>query len=167
VRRVGAPIAAGVVGLYAAILALDLAVLTPWEPIVSERAYPVDAVRFLKENGVHGNLATPFDWGQYVLWNLHPEVKVSFDGRYETVYPEEVAADNFNFVRAERDWRRLLTQYPTELVLVARAQPVAPLMAREPGWALAYEDPVSRVYIREDKIIRTFSPPTTGRAKPP
>jgi hypothetical protein len=167
VRRVGAPVVAGLVGLYVIVVALDLAVLTPWEPIVSERAYPVDAVRFLKANGVRGNLATPFDWGQYVLWNLHPDVKVSFDGRYEAVYPEEVAADNFNFVRGEGDWRRLLTQYPTEMVLVARAHPVAPLMAGEPGWALAYEDPVSRIYLRADKIPRTVPPPTIGRKASP
>jgi hypothetical protein len=167
VRRVGALLAAGVLGLYAAILALDLAVLTPWEPIVSDGAYPVDAVRFLKANGVRGNLATPFDWGQYVLWNLHPEVKVSFDGRYETAYPEEVAADNFNFIRGEGDWRRLLTQYPTEMVLVARAHPVAPLMEKEPGWALGYEDPVSRIYVRVDKIPRTVPPPTIGRGPSP
>lgn len=167
VRRFGSPIAVGVAGLYIAVVALDLAVLTSWEPIVPERGYPVDAVRFLKANGVHGNLATPFDWGQYVLWNLHPEVKVSFDGRYETAYPEAVVADNFNFARGEGDWRRLLTQYPTEMVLVARAHPVAPLMAGEPGWALAYEDPVSRIYLRADKIPRTVPPPTIGRGTAP
>jgi hypothetical protein len=61
----------------------------------------VEVVDFLRVNGVRGNLATPFDWGQYVLWKLHPAVKVSFDGRYETVYPEEVARDNFNFIRGE------------------------------------------------------------------
>jgi hypothetical protein len=94
-------------------------------------------------------------------------VKVSFDGRYETAYPEAVVADNFNFARGEGDWRRLLTQYPTEMVLVARAHPVAPLMAGEPGWALAYEDPVSRIYLRADKIPRTVPPPTIGRGTAP
>src|SRR5262249_56337116 len=110
--------------------------------IVSARGLPLNAFDFLRANAVGGNLATPFNWGEYVLWKLHPSVKVSFDGRYETVYPEEVATDNFNFMNGKGEWRRLLTRYPTEMVLVARAYRMAPLMAGEPGWTLAHEDPI-------------------------
>ncbi len=166
-QRFATSAAAIVSALLAALLVVDLAVLTPWAPIVSARAYPVEAVDFLRVNGVRGNLATPFDWGQYVLWKLHPAVKVSFDGRYETVYPEEVAADNFNFVRGEGDWRRLLARYPTDMVLVGRAHPVAPLMAVEPGWTLVHQDPIGLLYVRADRSQRNWRPPSTARGALP
>jgi hypothetical protein len=166
-KRLATSVAAGIAALLVALLIVDLAVLTPWVPIVSARAYPVEAVDFLRVNGVRGNLATPFDWGQYVLWKLHPSVKVSFDGRYETVYPEEVAADNFNFVRGDGDWRRLLTHYPTDMVLVGRAHPVAPLMAVEPGWTLVHQDPISLVYFRADRSVGVWQPPAVTRGTLP
>jgi hypothetical protein len=33
-----------------------------------------------------GRLITPFDWGQAALWAVGPDLKVSIDGRRETVY---------------------------------------------------------------------------------
>jgi hypothetical protein len=35
-----------------------------------------------------GRLAVWFDWGQYAIWHLSPRLKVSWDGRRETVYSE-------------------------------------------------------------------------------
>jgi hypothetical protein len=166
-QRLWASVAGGAGALLAALLVADLAVLTPWKPIVSARAYPVEAVDFLRVNGVGGNLVTPFDWGQYVLWKLHPAVKVSFDGRYETVYPEEVAADNFNFIRGEGEWRRLLGRYPTDMVLVGRAHPVAPLMALEPGWVLVHQDPIGQIYVRVERNRAAWRPPSTARGTLP
>ncbi len=44
------------------------------------------AVALLKQSGAGGNMAVPFDWGEYVLWHLGPAIKVSIDGRRETLY---------------------------------------------------------------------------------
>ena len=48
--------------------------------------FPVKAVALLKQSNVAGNMAVHFDWGEYVLWHLAPRIKVSIDGRRETVY---------------------------------------------------------------------------------
>ena len=40
-------------------------------------AFPARAVALLEQSGVSGNMAVPFDWGEYVLWHLGPRVKVS------------------------------------------------------------------------------------------
>jgi hypothetical protein len=36
-----------------------------------------------------GRLLTTFDWGQYAIWHLGPAIKVSLDGRRETVYSND------------------------------------------------------------------------------
>ena len=53
-------------------------------------AFPARAVAVLRASGVRGNMAVYFDWGQYVIWRLGPRIKVSYDGRRETVYPESL-----------------------------------------------------------------------------
>jgi hypothetical protein len=50
--------------------------------------FPARAIALLKQSGVHANMAVPFDWGEYVIWHLGPNVKVSMDGRRETVYSD-------------------------------------------------------------------------------
>ena len=37
--------------------------------------------------GLSGNLWTSFDWGEYAIWHFGPVLRVSIDGRRETVYP--------------------------------------------------------------------------------
>jgi hypothetical protein len=51
---------------------------------VNPDKFPVRAVAFLKNARVSGNMAGEFDWGQYVIWNLGPSIRVSLDGRRET-----------------------------------------------------------------------------------
>ena len=35
------------------------------------------AVALLKQSGIKGNMAVPYEWGEYVLWHMSPGVKVS------------------------------------------------------------------------------------------
>src|SRR4029079_8387051 len=54
-----------------------------------------EAVLSAKLNGLQGRMLTFFDWGEYAIWHLGPEVKVSMDGRRETVYSDDVIARHF------------------------------------------------------------------------
>jgi hypothetical protein len=47
------------------------------------------AGRALARAGLHGRLVTWFGWGQYALWHLSPDLRVSMDGRRETIYSAE------------------------------------------------------------------------------
>jgi len=111
--------------------------------------YPVVAVDALRQSDASLNLAVPLDWGEYALWFLAPQVKVSIDGRFATVFPEQVVADNFDFFTSAPTWRRLLDQYPTEAVLLPTdwSSPIR----REPGWQRAYGDAVAEIYIRSER----------------
>jgi hypothetical protein len=42
--------------------------------------------------GRDGRLWTTFDWGEYAIWQFGPALRVSIDGRRETVYSESVIA---------------------------------------------------------------------------
>jgi hypothetical protein len=78
----------------------------------------VAAVNLLKQSGVSGNLATEFSWGEYVLWHLGPAIKVSIDGRRETVYSQDVYQKNISFMFGTGNWDAVLKDYPTDMALV-------------------------------------------------
>jgi len=42
--------------------------------------------------GARGRLWTAFGWGEYAIWHYGPALKVSIDGRRETVYAEDYVA---------------------------------------------------------------------------
>ena len=111
--------------------------------------YPVGAVRALQEAGAQGNIAVPLDWGEYVLWFLAPAVKVSLDGRFATVFPEDVVEDNFNFFTGARGWERLLERYPTQAALVPAGWP-CPVRSLS-DWRLAYRDRSTELYVKADQ----------------
>jgi hypothetical protein len=84
---------------------------------------PVREVDLLALAGAEGNLATPFGWGSYCAWRLHPKIKISMDGRYEAAFPESTFQLNSDFYdKRGPDWDRLLREYPVDYVLLEFTQ---------------------------------------------
>ena len=127
------------------------------------QVYPARAVGVLRDSDVSGNLAVHFDWGEYAIWHLAPALRVSVDGRRETVYDEEIYSANIQFIFGVGDWDRLLDDHPTDLALVPRHLPVYNLLLLKPGWSPVYEDDVAAVFARDGSPlaarIRATPPP--------
>lgn len=119
----------------------------PSEP---EPYFPIQAVSLLKQSQVEGNLAIPFNWGEYAIWHLEPNVKVSMDGRRETVYSEEIYQANLAFQYGVNEWDAILEEYDTHLVLVNVSSAAFNLMRMKPGWELVYQDAISGLFARND-----------------
>jgi hypothetical protein len=111
--------------------------------------FPARAVALLERSGVRGNLAIPFSWGEYALWYLGPGVKVSIDGRRETVYSDENYGRSLDFERGTGDWDALLKTAPTDLVLIRTGSRAATLLSRTGGWVPLYADTFSVLLARE------------------
>ena len=63
-------------------------------------------------------MLTEFDWGEYIIWELNGNCRVAIDGRYETVYPEYVAREYFEFAEGGPYLRKYLDKYPHDLILL-------------------------------------------------
>jgi hypothetical protein len=99
----------------------------------------------MKTNGIHGNILNPFDWGEYLIWHL-PESRVSTDGRYWTVYPDQVLKQNFVFHNEQGGWFYMLDLYPHEVILTTHNNKG---LEQRKDWTKIYEDPVARIFIKE------------------
>jgi hypothetical protein len=110
--------------------------------------FPVRAVQALKRAGVGGDMITFFDWGEYVIWHLGPGVRVSMDGRRETVYPDDVYRESLAFLYGVGRWDALLDRGRPALALVSRGFAAYNLLRCAPGWTVIVEDDHSALFAR-------------------
>ncbi len=110
-------------------------------------ACPVDAVEFLQNEKVHGNLLVPFNYGSYALWQLRGKMRVSMDGRYDLVYKAATFQRVEGFFAARPGWHDLLTTPAPEAVLVPRSADVYFKLRKEPGWREAWRGPIDAVFL--------------------
>jgi hypothetical protein len=113
---------------------------------VSPAQFPIEAVATIKRQHLRGNLAVPFDWGEYAIWHLYPDCRVSIDGRYTTAYPDDVIRQSWTFVAAEPGWDAPLRE--ASIALVGAAQAARRKLASDPEWAEIHSDSTACVFVR-------------------
>ncbi|MDX2175385.1 MAG: hypothetical protein SF028_02835 [Candidatus Sumerlaeia bacterium] len=117
--------------------------------------FPVREADILERSGLAGNVVTPFAWGCYLKWRLHPAVKVSMDGRYEAAYPEASFLANQAFLNKEgADWAGVVRRHRIDFVVLDLAQErLRPEDLGPLGFRLVYEDPgVSALLVSEARL---------------
>jgi hypothetical protein len=161
--------AAAALPLLLSVLLVGLGWLMDFRQILDrDPETPVAAVALLKQSGTSGNLAVDFDWGEYAIWHLGPRIKVSIDGRRETVYTDEVYDQNVSFMLGIGEWDALLEQYPTDMALVKKSRAVYNLLRLDPNWVLAYSDEYSALFARKGSaLLQTLQHTTTEFSPPP
>lgn len=139
--------------------------------------YPVDAVQFMADHNLGGKAVVAFNWSQYVIAALGPQVSVGFDGRYDTCYPLDVVDMHFDFqlgaagemrnrlsTSGSLDGTQILKHNEPDLVLIDRhyVNPVG-IMETEaarnaPDWVLLYRDRVAEIWGRSGRYADPASP---------
>jgi len=116
---------------------------------VDPELYPVQATDFLLKNGATGRLLLPFEWGEYAIWHLFPSCQVSIDGRFRTVYPENVLIDHYLAAVEPARWELLMATYQPDLAMIPRSPAVDEFARRGiQGWTTVHVDPLAVVLVR-------------------
>jgi hypothetical protein len=82
-------------------------------PIVATWAPDLEAMASLKHAG-GGRIVTPFNWGQYAIWHLAPRLRVSMDGRRETVYSDARLAEHEGILTGTPEGLAALAEWQVE-----------------------------------------------------
>jgi hypothetical protein len=128
--------AAPLISRYASCLPVD----GPWVP-------DPDAARFIALNRLTGRLVTWFDWGEYAIWHFGPDLRVSMDGRRETVYSEQTIQAHRRFYAADDTAFPYLRVLNPDYIWVPQRLPIAARLA-DAGWATVFSGPISVVFAR-------------------
>ena len=102
--------------------------------------YPVAAVEFLQKNHLSGKILNGFNWGEYLIWSLYPSCRVAMDGRFETVYGDDLCRLHSEFYYGRPGWRKFLEQFPPDFILVDPRSQVYALLKDAPDWLQIYGD---------------------------
>ncbi|HYO24736.1 MAG TPA: hypothetical protein VEQ85_07285 [Lacipirellulaceae bacterium] len=138
--------------------------------------YPVDALQFMADHRLGGKTVVAFNWAQYAIAALAPQITVQFDGRFDTCYPQEVIDMHFDWLLGdvgprERsaasgpiDGTRVLEHGQPDLVLAetryktTRAIMQAEAARENPAWVLLYSDSVAELWGRASRYDDPASP---------
>ncbi len=77
---------------------------------------PSEVVRFIKTEGLQGNMYNFYDWGGYLIWELGPERKVFIDGRglHSKIFSTWLVIENATdapLIMGKPYWRAILDSY--------------------------------------------------------
>lgn len=133
------------------------------DPRLYAFTYPIGAVDYLREINFTGNVMTPFVTGAFLTWNLHPNVKVSQDGRYEVAFQPGVVEEQVNCYNGGEGWRETLMLYAGDLVLVPRTVALSRLMNEQTDWNCIYRDDDSELFARPSGNESTSPPALVDR----
>jgi hypothetical protein len=116
--------------------------------LTAHEKYPAGAVAFMQSHNLHGYILDNFLWGEYLIWHMSPGSKVFVDGRYDTVYPQNVlrAFILFHFDLSGAD--TILTRWSHDYIIVPPDDPANRVIARNPEWKLVYRDRDTLLYAR-------------------
>jgi hypothetical protein len=142
--------------IYQAFYGISKYVLANGRIIVDAQIYPESAVKFLKQNSVNGNLLLPMEWGEYAIWKLYPDCKVSIDGRFRTVYPESVIKDHFVSALDSERWTALIEKYPADILLARQNSFFQELAKHSNQWLYVYSDYTAILFLKNNKRNQSF-----------
>ena len=128
--------AAPLIARYASCLPID----GPWVP-------EPDAARFIALNRLTGRMVTWFDWGEYAIWHFAPALRVSIDGRRETVYRDETIQAHRRFYAADDTALPYLRSLNPDYIWVPKRVPIATRLA-DTGWTMVFSGPMSAIFAR-------------------
>jgi hypothetical protein len=156
---------------YAIVDALALAAVCAFNLVPESRCLPIDdawtpdlrAAAAFDAPAARGRLVLPFNWGEYAIWHWAPRLRVSIDGRRETVYSDSVIATQAAAARGLPEGLDYLkTVRPEYVWLPAATGARAAAWLTANGYRLDVETNRSFIAARADLPRLTIGPQKSG-----
>jgi hypothetical protein len=114
----------------------------------SEKRFPVEAVKVIRQRRVPGPFFVPDYWGGYLIYELYPQARVAVDDRHD-LYGEQFFRDYLKVVKVEPGWEEVLKKNNADWVLMPPQSPLAGALSSKPDWSLEYRDDVAALLRRK------------------
>jgi len=138
-RSKGAAVAVGALALVAVLIAQVSLAKPAWQL----ETFPVDAVSWIDQNGLHRpdskGMVSPDTVGNYLELVYGADARAFVDDRVD-MYPTPVVNDFVQRLHGSPGWREVLDRRDIDLVLWGKDAPLTGLMAESGDWRTLYED---------------------------
>jgi hypothetical protein len=143
-------------------IAAGVAMVTVALAVFGPRASCIHVLDFLRlDHGARpvldaqrGRLLPFFDWGEYAIWHFAPNLKVSIDGRRETVYSDEMIDMHSEFYQGRS--LALLDRIKPDVIWLPQSLQVVKELERQ-GWWSAFRGQHSVVLTRRAPSLNDAS----------
>ncbi len=130
--------------------------------IASEGPWAADpaAIEVLR-SAPPGRIVTAFDWGQYAIWHLGPRIRVSVDGRRETIYSQQHLERHDEVVKGTEAGLKTLESWQPDYVWLPADAGATRGWLEGHGYSIAIDTPGSFVAVKKPLRAsgRSFSGP--------
>ncbi len=146
------------------VLAVPLAPMAPFlscisirEPLMPEP----EALRTIQSGALRGRMVTFFDWGEFAIWYLPPGLRISMDGRRETVYSQQTIDRHLELFQGTRAGIAYLRQLDPDYVWLPNKSPTVDLLRRT-GWIPLFAGNLSTILARPLMPLSTLGANTSN-----
>jgi len=112
--------------------------------------YPAQALAALLPAECAGPVFTNDEWGDYLIYRLHPRLKVFVDGRSD-FYGAEFGKKYLDVMNGQHDWEKTLARYGVRTVLLRVEASLASTLKESARWQVVHDDGVAIVFRLADK----------------
>ncbi|MCX5713885.1 MAG: hypothetical protein NT033_03560, partial [Candidatus Omnitrophica bacterium] len=143
------------------IAAMFFSAKRPFTLQIPEDKFPLNAVAFMKQNHISGNIFPAFDWAQMCIGELSSTNKVFFDGRYETVYSDSLMQGYFDVLFNRRDYKEFLGKFAqTDVMFLKKTDPLSGAIIKDPDWLKVYSSGPAYIFLKRNEnnrdVIESF-----------
>jgi len=133
------------VPLIACLIKLKSVIYSP--PTQKQVGVPLNAVSFLKANGITGNTFTdPNIWGGYLIWET-PSNPVYIDGRID-MYGDDFMREYLGIIHGITRWQEPFDKYAVQVAIVSPTSQLRLQLEQSPQWQQLYRDEMAVVFRR-------------------
>lgn len=106
------------------------------------------AMALMKQQRFAGRMVTYFDWGEYAIWHAPRSLRISMDGRRETVYSDGHVDRHLDLYLATPGGLTYLEQLEADYVWIPAELPLAANLAASLSWSTAFRGDRSVIFAR-------------------
>jgi len=133
--------------LIACLIKLKSVIYSP--PTQKQVGVPLNAVSYLKANGITGNTFTdPNIWGGYLIWET-PSNPVYIDGRID-MYGDQFMREYLGIIHGLTRWQEPFDKYSVQVAMVSPTSQLRLQLEQSPQWQQLYRDEMAVVFRRKN-----------------
>jgi hypothetical protein len=114
----------------------------------SAQVFPVQAVDWLKDHPLEGQMFNDFNWGGYLLYRLWPDQRVFVDSQSD-FYGEAFMREYTGIFTGTENWNAELDQYHVSWIIIPRETGLAQSARDSTDWRIAYEDTLTVIFVQK------------------
>lgn len=118
--------------------------------------FPAKACDALASRLEGRRVLTTDQWGDYLVYRLHPRYKTFIDGRSD-FYAPQIREDYLALMGAKWNWEQLLKRYEFDALLLPTDWALGSVLKERPDWRVEYDDGQALLFERVSAVAETAS----------